>query len=84
MNKGNEKEEEAEREAKEMLRLGQEGHTQDVTGMFIEIANTIMTTCSLDGQLIFWDFGGHAVLERVIHSSPLTMMIGFQDGGTIN
>lgn len=84
LNKGNEKEEEAEREAKEMLRLGQEGHTQDVTGMFIEIANTIMTTCSLDGQLIFWDFGGHAVLERVIHSSPLTMMIGFQDGGTFN
>ena len=70
-----------ELEVKEKEKLMQEGHKQDVTGMFIDIANTVMVTSSLDGSLIFWDFGSHTVLDKVIHSSPLTMMIGFQDGG---
>lgn len=79
---GSNEESEEDKKAKEMLKLKQEGHSQDVTGMFIEIANTIMVTCSLDGQIIFWDFGTHAVLDTIAHNSPLTMMIGFQDGGT--
>ena len=40
-------------------------HTQAVTGMFIEIANTVMVTCGLDGKVIFWDFGTKDVLHRV-------------------
>ena len=74
-------ESEEDKKAREILRLKQEGHSQDVTGMFIEIANTIMVTCSLDGQIIFWDFGTHAVLDAIAHNSPFSMMVGFQDGG---
>ena len=44
---------------------GQSGHTQAVTGMFIEIANTVMATCGLDGWVIFWDFGTKDALHRV-------------------
>ena len=66
---------------REALRKREEGHTQDVTGMFIEIANTVMVTCGLDSRLIFWDFGSHAILHKLTHTSPFTMMLGFQDGG---
>jgi WD40 repeat protein len=51
--------------------------------MFLEIANTVMVTCGLDGQLIFWDFGTHAILKKEMLKSPLTMMHGCQDGGFI-
>jgi hypothetical protein len=46
--------------------------------MFIEIANTIMVTCGLDGLLIFWDFGTHQILNKQQLKSPITMMHGFQ------
>ena len=42
-----------------------------------------MVTCGMDGLLIFWDYGTHAILQKVPHSSPLTMMQGFQDGGFV-
>ena len=70
-------------EEKEAYKDSKEGHTKDVTGMFIEIANTVMVTCGLDGLLIFWDYGSHAILQKVPHSSPLTMMQGFQDGAFV-
>jgi U3 small nucleolar RNA-associated protein 21 len=70
-------------EEKEAFKNSKEGHTQDVTGMFIEIANTVMVTCGMDGLLIFWDYGTHAILQKVPHSSPLTMIQGFQDGGFV-
>jgi len=60
-----------------------DGHTQSVTGIFIEVANTVMATCGLDGLLVFWDFASHAVLHRAALPSPLTMMQGFQDGGFV-
>jgi U3 small nucleolar RNA-associated protein 21 len=64
-----------------LLKKSKEGHKLDVTGMFIDIGNTLMVTCGLDCQLIFWDFGSHAILHKLTHTSPLTMMHGFQDGG---
>ena len=62
---------------------GQSGHTQAVTGMFIEIANTVMVTCALDGWVIFWDFGTKEALHRVSLKSPAMMLQGFQDGGFV-
>jgi hypothetical protein len=74
-------EERDEAEEKEAQRLLQLGHTQEVTGMYIEMGNTTMATSSLDGLLIFWDFGSHSIIKKIAHECPLTMMLGFQDGG---
>lgn len=68
-------------EERALSKRSKEGHKLDVTGMFIDIGNTVMVTCGLDCQLIFWDFGSHAILHKLTHTAPLTMMLGFQDGG---
>ena len=66
-----------------MVAAAPDGHSQSVTGIFIEVANTVMATCGLDGLLVFWDFASHAVLHRADLQTPLTMMQGFQDGGFV-
>lgn len=59
------------------------GHSMEVTGVFVNATNTVMVSCGLDGLVIFWDFESHAELHRVSHDSPLLLMQGFRDSGFV-
>lgn len=60
-----------------------EQHTGDVTGVFVDMTNTVLASCGLDGKLIFWDFVTHAVLHVVTHSCAQLRMVGFRDGNFV-
>jgi U3 small nucleolar RNA-associated protein 21 len=65
------------------LKIINEGHTQEITGIFIDMMNSTMVSCGLDGLVIFWDFNNHNELNRIAHKSPQLFMQGFRDSGFI-
>lgn len=62
-----------------------EGHTQEVTGLFIDSTNSLLVSCGLDGLLIFWNFRAptHAQLAAVQTDTPQMFLHGFRDGGFV-
>jgi U3 small nucleolar RNA-associated protein 21 len=62
-----------------------EGHSKEVTGLFVDMANLVMVSCSMDGQVIFWDFDSHAVLDRYAPEKvvPHLRLQGFRDAGFV-
>jgi U3 small nucleolar RNA-associated protein 21 len=59
------------------------GHTQEVTGVFVDIASTVVVSCGLDGEVIFWDFQSRVLSSHVCHGVPHVRMVGFADAGFV-
>lgn len=55
----------------------------EVSGLFIDIANLVMASSGLDGRLMFWDFSSHRLMAAVQHSAGLTVLQGFRDNGLV-
>lgn len=60
-----------------------EGHTQEVMGVVIDMSNSVMVTCGLDGLVIFWNFLSHRILHKVQHQCPQVLMQGFRDANFV-
>eukprot|EP01034_Spumella_vulgaris_P032453 gene32453-40053_t len=58
-------------------------HTQDVTGLFMDMTNTTLVSCGRDGKIVFWDFHNHTVWQELQMDSPQLMMQGFRDGNFV-
>ena len=61
----------------------EKGHTDEVTGMVVDITNSVLVSCSLDGQLIFWNLHSHAMIESVQVGCPLTMLLAHKEAGFV-
>ena len=59
------------------------GHSLEVTGLFIDLTNTVMVSCGLDGMIIFWDFQNHKPLHKVTHNNPQLLIQGFRDSSYV-
>lgn len=59
------------------------GHSEEVTGLVVDITNSILVSCSLDGRLIFWSFDGHTVIKEINVGKPLTMLIAQKEAGFV-
>ena len=60
-----------------------QGHTDEVSGLFIDIANIIMVSSGFDGYLIFWDFASHKIKRFVNIANPVTLLQGFKDNNLV-
>jgi U3 small nucleolar RNA-associated protein 21 len=61
-----------------------DGHTAEVTGLFMDITNAVLVSCSIDGSVIFWDFMSHTILKRHTFSDcPQLRLVGFRDAGFV-
>ena len=58
-------------------------HEDTVTGIFVDIANTRVVSCSMDGSLAFWNFEDCSLIERKVLESPIQLMTGFRDAELI-
>jgi len=56
------------------------GHTSEVTGVFVDLTNSTLVSCGLDGLVIFWGFNSRSVVHSLQLSSPQTRMQGFLEG----
>lgn len=59
------------------------GHAKEVTGIFVDMTRTILCSCGLDGNVLFWDFHTHNELARITRPTPLLRLQGFHDGGFV-
>jgi U3 small nucleolar RNA-associated protein 21 len=59
------------------------GHKSEVSGLFINITNTVMVSSGFDGKLLFWDFATHQLIECINHSYQLLFMRGYRDGSFV-
>ncbi len=60
------------------------GHTAEVTGLFVDMANTTLVSCGLDGNVVFWDFMSHALLS--VHATDSVSHLrlqGFREAGFV-
>ena len=60
-----------------------EGHDGEVRGLFVDLTNSILASCGLDGHLLFWDLESGQLLRAVHGASPCIQMVGFRDAGFI-
>lgn len=58
-------------------------HSQEVRGIFIDMTNCTMVSCSLDGQLIFWDFASRKAQRAISFNTPLLFLRGFADSNIV-
>lgn len=61
----------------------EEGHNLDVNGLFIDLTNSVMVSCGLDGMIMFWDFQNHKLLHKVSHNTPQLLLHGFRDSNYV-
>lgn len=59
------------------------GHSLEVTGLWVDMASTVLTTCGFDGWVIFWNFETHKEISRIKHSTPQLHLVGFRDAGFV-
>jgi U3 small nucleolar RNA-associated protein 21 len=59
------------------------GHTGAVTGVFLNLVNTVLVTCGLDGLVIFWNFYTHKIECSIQLSSPQCKMEPFREGDLV-
>jgi U3 small nucleolar RNA-associated protein 21 len=59
------------------------GHSNEVTGLFVDITTTVLVSCGLDSQIIFWDFATQKIISKISVDSPQTLMVGFKDGSYV-
>jgi U3 small nucleolar RNA-associated protein 21 len=72
--------------AKTVAAVGEEssaGHTQEVTGLFIDLTNTLLLSCSIDGRVICWNFLTHQLVAQYLLQSPQLRLEGFHDSGLV-
>ena len=70
-------------EKKAQAGAGEKGHSDEVTGMAVDITNSVLVSCALDGQLIFWNLHSHAIIESVQVDYPLTMLLLHKEAGFV-
>lgn len=58
-------------------------HGKEVRGIFVDLVQSVVVTCGLDGKVIFWDYLTHKALEETQFSSPQTLMVGYRDAGFV-
>lgn len=56
------------------------GHVGEITGVFVDINNSVLVSCGIDGLIIFWDFFTHEIISYVNLKSPQLRLEGFRDG----
>ena len=59
------------------------GHTDEVTGIFVDITNSCLVSVGRDGLIIFWNFATRAVVSSMQMSSPQLRLEGFKEGGFV-
>jgi U3 small nucleolar RNA-associated protein 21 len=59
------------------------GHTGAFTGVFLNLVNTVLVTCGLDGLVIFWNFYTHQIESSIQLSSPQCKMEPFREGDLV-
>ena len=52
-----------------------------MTGLFVDISNSILVSCGLDGHICFWDFHQHTLLAQLTLASAQLFLCGFKDAG---
>lgn len=55
-------------------------HFGEVTGLFIDISNSTMISCGLDGNIICWDFMSHECKDCISNTSPQILLRAYRDG----
>ena len=65
------------------IALMPEGHDGEVRGLFVDLTNSLLASCGLDGRLIFWDTNTGKVLHAVEGPTPYLLMVGFRDAGFV-
>ena len=63
--------------------IAMDGHTADVTGLFVDYTLGVLASCSLDGALIIWDFESHRLLHVITVNAPLIQMVPYRDGSFV-
>lgn len=56
-----------------------ERHVDEVTGLFTDMMNKVLVSCSLDGKVIFWNFSGQKVIRCVQTGTANTKLQAFRD-----
>ena len=51
--------------------------------MFLNLSNTVLITCGLDGLVLFWNFQTHRVEHSIQLSSPQSKMEAFREGDLV-
>ena len=59
------------------------GHTDQITGLFLDSTLSVLVSSGLDGKLIFWNFSDRQVIEIVQINIPILKMECFRDGNFI-
>ncbi len=60
-----------------------ECHEGEVKGIFVDTSNSIMVSCGLDGNTIFWDIMSGKVINCIHSDTSHLMMIGLRDAGFV-
>ena len=59
------------------------GHTLDVTGLFFNNTGSVLVSCSMDSNLIFWDFYEQKLIRKISHNCAQLKLFGFRDGNFV-
>eukprot|EP00605_Chrysophyceae_sp_TOSAG23-4_P002689 GSChrysophyteH1.ASY1.ANO1.2966.1 assembled CDS len=58
-----------------------ERHSGEIRGLFVDTSNSVLVSCALDGNTIFWDLNKGSVLNCVESDTAHLLMVGMRDAG---